>query len=195
MRVVLASSNRGKLEELDRLLHPLGFDLVSQGDLDITPAPETAATFIENALEKARHASRESGLPAIGDDSGLVVPALGGAPGILSARYAGTHGDNLANNEKLLRDLNGESDRRAHFYCALVFLTHAADPAPLVATAAWHGAILNSPRGSGGFGYDPLFEVGNLQCSAAELPRAQKNRLSHRGQAVQALCNQLQTQR
>ena len=193
MRVVLASGNRGKLAEFDRLLGPLGFDLVSQGELGITPGPETASTFIENALEKARFASRQAGLPAIADDSGLVVNALAGAPGIRSARYAGANAGAQANNAKLLTELAGASDRRAHFYCALVMLQRPEDPAPLLAVGRWSGEILESPRGTEGFGYDPLFFVPERGCSAAELEPKEKNRLSHRGQAVRALCEQLAT--
>ncbi len=193
MRLVLASGNRGKLEELSGLLGPFGFDLVSQGELGITPGPETACTFVENALEKARFASSQAGLPAIADDSGLVVNALAGAPGILSARYAGANASAQANNTKLLADLVGVSDRRAHFYCALVLLQHPEDPAPLLAIGSWSGEILESPRGTEGFGYDPLFFIPERGCSAAELEPQEKNRLSHRGQAVRALCAQLAT--
>ena len=191
MRVVLASGNQGKLAELSSLLGPLGFDLVSQAELGIAPGPETGATFIENALQKARFASRQVDLPAIADDSGLVVNALGGAPGIRSARYAGTDADSQANSAKLLRELAGASDRSAHFYCALVFITHPDDPAPKVATGSWSGSILDAPRGGSGFGYDPLFFVETQGCTAAQLDPAEKNRLSHRGQAVRALCEQL----
>lgn len=193
MRVVLASGNPGKLHELSSLLGPLGFDLVGQAELGITPGPETASTFIENALQKARHASRQAGLPAIADDSGLVVTALGGAPGIRSARYAGEAASAQANNEKLLADLAGAADRSAHFYCALVFLQHPEDPAPRLATGTWPGVILETLQGSGGFGYDPLFFIPAHGCSAAEFEAIDKNRLSHRGQAVRALCEQLKT--
>jgi XTP/dITP diphosphohydrolase len=191
MRVVLASGNRGKLQELSSLLGPLGYDLVSQADLGIAAGPETGATFIENALQKARFASRQANLPAIADDSGLVVDALGGAPGIRSARYAGPSADAEANNAKLLHELAGTSNRTAHFYCALVFIQSPDDPAPKVATGSWPGVILEAPRGSGGFGYDPLFFVPSSGCAAAELEPSEKNRLSHRGQAVRELCEQL----
>ena len=193
MRIVLASGNRGKLQEFDRLLGPLGFDLVNQGELGITPGPETATTFVENALQKARFASAQARLPAIADDSGLVVNALEGAPGIRSARYAGANASAQANNAKLLADLVGTTDRSAHFYCALVLLQHPEDPAPRLAIGTWSGEILESPRGSEGFGYDPLFFVPERGCSAAELEPEEKNRLSHRGQAVRALCEQLAT--
>ena len=191
MRVVLASGNLGKLVELNALLSPMGHDLVSQAELGIAPGPETATTFVENALQKARFASHRAGLPAIADDSGLVVDALRGAPGILSARYAGADAEPATNNEKLLRELTGIKDRTAHFYCALVFLQRPDDPAPLLATGSWNGVILESARVGGGFGYDPLFYVPSHGCSAAELPPAEKNRLSHRGQAVGELCAQL----
>lgn len=191
MRVVLASGNQGKLHELSSLLGPLGYDLVGQAELGIAAGPETGATFIENALQKARYASSQAGLPAIADDSGLVVDGLGGAPGIRSARYAGADADAQANNDKLLRELAGVRDRAAHFYCALVFIQHPDDPAPKLATGSWPGVILESPQGSGGFGYDPVFFIHSHACSAAELEPTEKNRLSHRGQAVRALCEQL----
>jgi XTP/dITP diphosphohydrolase len=197
VKVVLASGNQGKLRELSSLLGPLGYELVSQAELGVVPGPETAETFIENALDKARFASDQAGMPAVADDSGLVVRALGGAPGIHSARYAGVaagaNADPQANNDKLLRQLAGESDRSAHFYCALVFIQHAHDPAPILATGRWPGTILEAPQGVGGFGYDPLFLVPSHACSAAELEPTEKNRLSHRGQAVQALCKQLKS--
>jgi XTP/dITP diphosphohydrolase len=191
MKVVLASANRSKLAELQALLAPLGIDLESQASLGIEPCAEERATFIENALDKARHASRLSGLAALADDSGLAVPLLGGAPGIRSARYAGQEGDDRANNAKLIAAL-GDSDRvPAHFYCALALLRHPDDPAPLLATARWHGVIQREPRGRSGFGYDPHFYLPELHCTAAELPADEKNRLSHRGRAVAALLEQL----
>jgi XTP/dITP diphosphohydrolase len=191
MRVVLASSNRGKLTELAALLGPLGIDVVSQSALGIEAAPEERATFIENAIDKGRHVARRAGLPALADDSGLVVPALGGAPGIRSARYAGAHGDDGANNAALLAALADREDRQAHFYCALVLLRHAEDPAPVVATARWDGVILREPRGERGFGYDPLFYLPDLDRTAAELDAEEKNRISHRGRATAALLEQL----
>jgi XTP/dITP diphosphohydrolase len=191
MKIVLASANRGKLTELAELLAPLGIEVESQSSFGIAVAPEERSTFVENAIDKARHAALHSGLPALADDSGLVVPMLGGAPGIRSARYAGPSGDDAANNAKLVAAL-ADSDRpRAHYYCALVYLRHAEDPAPLIATARWHGVILAAPRGSSGFGYDPLFYLPELDCTAAELAPADKNRLSHRGQAMAALLEQL----
>jgi len=191
MRIVLASGNRGKLAELSQLLAPLGIDVASQSAFGIEAAPEERATFVENAIDKARHVSRQAGLPALADDSGLVVPALGGAPGIRSARYAGEHGDDTANNTALLAALADRDDRQAHFYCALVLLRHAADPAPLIATARWDGVILHEPRGGSGFGYDPLFYLPDLGQTAAELAAAAKNRISHRGRAMAALLEQL----
>ncbi len=194
MKLILASGNAGKLAELRRLLEPLGIDLESQAALGIAPAAETRSTFVENALDKARHASRESGLPALADDSGLVVPMLGGAPGIRSARYAGDDADDDANNAKLIAALGDAREPAAHFYCALVLLRHPEDPAPLVATGRWDGRILGEPRGDGGFGYDPLFLVPGAGCTAAELPAAEKNRLSHRGQAMAMLLESLRAE-
>ena len=191
MKIVLASANQGKLNELAGLLAPLGIEVESQAAFGITPAPEERSTFVENALDKARHVARQSGLPALADDSGLVVPALGGAPGIRSARYAGADGNDAANNAKLIAALADVDAPRAHFYCALVFLRHPEDPAPIVATARWHGEILAAPRGQAGFGYDPLFYLPELQRTAAELEPAEKNRRSHRGRAMALLLEQL----
>lgn len=187
MRVILASHNEGKLAELRQLFAELDWQLQSQADHQVPAAVEDGLTFVENALLKARAVCRATGLPAIADDSGLVVPALGGAPGIYSARFAGTHGDDAANNRKLLQMLANESERHAYFFCAMAFLLHADDPTPIIASAAWHGSILQEPRGSEGFGYDPLFLVAGLGQSSAELPAAKKNRLSHRGQASRHL--------
>ena len=185
-RIVLASGNRGKLAEFNHLLADSGLDVVAQGALGVDDVEETGLTFVENALLKARHAARVTGLPALADDSGLCVDALGGAPGLYSARYAGTHGDNAANNAKLLRDLDGvpAEQRRAFFICVLVLLRHADDPAPLVAEGRWHGRVMHAPRGDGGFGYDPLFLPDGHTLGAAELDKALKNRISHRGQAL-----------
>ncbi|NOR19171.1 MAG: RdgB/HAM1 family non-canonical purine NTP pyrophosphatase [Xanthomonadales bacterium] len=190
---VLASGNLGKLREIAGLLQPLGFVLRAQSDWQVPEAEETASTFVENSLIKAHHATRITGLPAIADDSGLVVPALDGAPGIYSARYAGQHADAQANTSKLLTELDKQPglDRRAYFYCAIVLLESTDDPAPLVATARWHGRILPAPQGMGGFGYDPIFGVGDSQLSAAELDPAEKQQLSHRGQALKKLLHQL----
>lgn len=191
--LVLASGNPGKLAELRRMLGPLGWGIRLQSEWEIEEAVEDGATFIENALIKARHAALRTGLPSLGDDSGLVVDALQGAPGIFSSRYAGKHGDDSANNSKLLKALREvpANQRLAHFYCAMVLMKHAEDPAPLLATGKWHGRIVDQPRGAGGFGYDPLFWVESEGCTSAELNPAVKNRLSHRGQALSALVTQL----
>jgi XTP/dITP diphosphohydrolase len=193
-RFVLASGNAGKLRELRELLAPLHFELVAQTELGIAPADEPHDTFVENALAKARHAAARSGLPALADDSGLCCSALAGAPGVRSARLAGDEASDEANNRELLRLLERETDRRAHYVCVLVALRSADDPEPLIAQARWHGEILGAPRGSGGFGYDPLFWLPALSCSAAELPRAEKNRISHRGLALAQLSAQLQAE-
>jgi XTP/dITP diphosphohydrolase len=188
-RVVLASSNPGKLAEFNALLAASGMDIVAQASLGIGDAAETGCTFVENALLKARHAARASGLPALADDSGLCVAALDGAPGLYSARYAGTHGDNAANNVKLLRELAAVPDaqRGAFFICVLVLLRHADDPTPLIVEARWHGRVLRELRGVQGFGYDPLFLPDGQRVSSAELEPALKNQLSHRGQALAQL--------
>jgi XTP/dITP diphosphohydrolase len=187
MNVVLASNNRGKLAELNQLLRPLGFNLRAQSELNIPEADETASTFVENALLKARHAAASAGMPAIADDSGIVVDALGGAPGIRSARYAGDEADAHANNAKLIEALQGVTNRRASFYCALVYLRHPKDPMPLIMTAAWSGQIVDIPRGNQGFGYDPHFQVDGSSLTAAQLDPEMKNRISHRGRAAAAL--------
>ena len=187
MKAVLASGNPGKLRELAALLAGLDIELISQSDLNVAPAAETGQTFVENALLKARHASRQTALPAIADDSGLVVRALGGVPGVRSARYAGDAATDADNNRKLIRALVGHSDRSAWFYCALVFLQHPKDPSPLLATGLWRGQIIDQPRGENGFGYDPHFLIPHLGKTSAELPPQQKNQLSHRGQAGGAL--------
>lgn len=186
-KLVLASGNAGKLREFDRLLTPLGFQVVAQSTLDIPEAEEPHHTFVENALAKARHASRLSGLPALADDSGLCVRALGGAPGVYSARYAGEPRSDERNNDLLLERLAGVVDRRAHYYCVLVLTRHADDPEPLIADGAWAGEICHTRRGTGGFGYDPLFLDPAVGQTGAELPLEQKNRLSHRGRAMAAL--------
>ncbi|HSX62496.1 MAG TPA: RdgB/HAM1 family non-canonical purine NTP pyrophosphatase [Tahibacter sp.] len=192
--VVLASSNRGKLAELRTLFGTLDLDVVAQAEHGVGDADETGLTFVENALIKARHAARETGLPALGDDSGLCVDALGGAPGLYSARYAGTHGNDAANNARLVAELRDVPDdrRSAYFYCCLVLLRHAEDPSPMIAEARWYGRVLQAPRGDGGFGYDPLFLPDGYAVSAAELEAGEKNRLSHRGQAASALRDVLQ---
>jgi len=188
-RIVLASSNPGKLVEFNQMLAGSGFEVITQGSLGISDADETGLTFVENALLKARHAAHASGLPALADDSGLCVDHLHGAPGLYSARYSGGHGDAAANNAKLLKELDGvpEGDRSAFFICVLVLLQHADDPAPLIAEGRWHGRILNEGRGTGGFGYNPVFLPEGRHESVAEMDTALKNKLSHRGQALTKL--------
>lgn len=189
MKVVLASGNKGKLAELGALLADAGLDLVPQGALGIADPVEDGYTFVENALIKARNAARLSGLPALADDSGLIVDALGGAPGLISAHYAGVHGDAAGNIAKLLGELQGvPAERRtARFYCCLVLLRHAEDPQPLIAEGEWPGLILDGPRGSGGFGYDPVFFDPATGLGAGEMPPAMKNPISHRGRALAVL--------
>ena len=189
MKLVLASSNQGKLEELRSLLSGNGIELVAQSDLGVDDADETGATFVENALIKARHATRITGLPALADDSGICVDALDGAPGLYSARYAGEHGNASRNIDKLLRAMDEVADpqRTAHFYCVLVLLRHEHDPQPLIVEGQWNGLILRERRGLGGHGYDPVFFDPAQGQSAAEMELALKNRLSHRGQALAQL--------
>ncbi|MGF6495194.1 XTP/dITP diphosphohydrolase [Luteibacter sp. 621] len=189
MRIVLASGNAGKVVELEQLLAGTGVQLVPQTTLGVSDADETGLTFVENALIKARHAARATGLPALADDSGICVDALNGAPGLYAARYSGVHGDSAANNAKLLRELDSVpmEKRTAYFIAVLVLLRHADDPAPLIAEGRWHGRILEAPRGAGGFGYDPLFLPDGSDLGAAEIEPALKNRLSHRGQALDVL--------
>jgi XTP/dITP diphosphohydrolase len=186
-RLVLASGNEGKLAEFRRLLAPLGTEVIAQAALGIPEAPEPHITFVENALAKARHASALARLPALADDSGVCVRALAGAPGVQSARYAGEPRSDARNNAKLIADLAGVADRRAHYVCVLVLVRHAADPEPVIAEGTWHGRIVDVPRGDGGFGYDPVFLDPESGRSAAELDPATKAGLSHRGQAVRAL--------
>jgi XTP/dITP diphosphohydrolase len=186
-RLVLASGNPGKLREFRRLLEPLDFDVIAQAELGIRDAEEPFPTFIENALAKARHACDKSGLPALADDSGICVDALGGAPGVRSARYAGEPLSDARNNEALVAALAGIGNRRAHYYCVLVLMKHAADPHPLIAEGIWHGSVVDTPRGHDGFGYDPHFEDLATGLTGAELPLARKNELSHRGHAMRGL--------
>jgi len=192
-RIVLASSNPGKVAEFNLLLADSGFEVVTQASLGVEDAKETGLSFVENALLKARHAARATGLPALADDSGLCVDYLRGAPGLYSARYAGTHGDNAANNAKLLRELDGvpPEKRSAFFICVLALVHHADDPAPLIAEGRWHGHVLGETRGVQGFGYDPLFVADGQSASAAELDPSLKSRISHRGQALMTLRAQL----
>ncbi|MCC6197096.1 MAG: RdgB/HAM1 family non-canonical purine NTP pyrophosphatase [Burkholderiales bacterium] len=190
-RLVIASSNEGKLREFRRLLSPLGIDTIAQADLGIADADEPHATFVENALAKARHASAHAKLPALADDSGVCVSALGGEPGVHSARYAGEPKSDARNNAKLVAALAGAAERRAHYACVLVLVRHAQDPEPLIAEGRWHGRIVDTPRGSGGFGYDPHFEDAATGMTGAELPLGRKNALSHRGKAMRALIAKL----
>lgn len=190
-RLVLASNNAKKLKELSALLTPVGIELVPQGDLNIPEADEPFLTFVENALAKARHASRLSSLPAIADDSGLCVRALAGAPGVLSARFAGEPKSDERNNQLLLEKLVGQKDRAAHFVSLLVLVRHADDPQPIIAEGNWHGEILETPRGEHGFGYDPLFWVPEAGLSAAEMASEAKNQCSHRALAMKQLLARL----
>lgn len=189
MKCVLASGNAGKLTEIRSVLADLPITWIGQAELGVVDVEETASTFVENALLKARHAARLTDLPALADDSGLCADALGGAPGLHSARYAGKHGDSAANIARLLAELDGiEADgRSAHFFCVIVLLCHATDPAPLIVEGRWHGRILSAPRGDGGFGYDPVFLDPTRGLSAAELAADEKNRISHRGLALAQL--------
>ncbi|WP_434050219.1 RdgB/HAM1 family non-canonical purine NTP pyrophosphatase [Marinobacter salarius] len=192
-RLVIASNNKGKIAELTDLLGPLGLTPVAQGELGVGEAEEPAVTFVENAILKARHAARITGLPALADDSGLAVDALGGAPGVRSARYAGDTASDADNVRALLDALKDvpEGQRTAQFHCVLVYLRHADDPTPVICHGRWPGSILPEPRGEGGFGYDPVFLVPETGTSAAELPRAEKGRISHRGRALALLLDQL----
>ena len=190
-KVVIASGNAGKLREFAALLAPFDFEAIPQAALGVCEAEEPHITFVENALAKARHASRATGLPALADDSGICACALDGAPGVRSARYAGEPGDDARNNEKLVEALKAHADNRAFYYCALVFVTHADDPHPLIATGEWHGEVIAAPRGAGGFGYDPYFLLPEQGCTAAELSAEIKNHISHRGKAMQLLAEKL----
>lgn len=191
-RVVIASNNPGKLREIGRILEPLAFQAVAQSELGVPEVAEPFGTFIENALVKARHASMHANLPALADDSGICVDALGGSPGVYSARYAGQPTSDARNNARLLAELEPFSDRRAHYYCVIVFLRHPEDPEPLIAEGIWHGEILREYRGEGGFGYDPLFLIPELGKTGAEIPLDEKNKISHRGQALQVLRAKMQ---
>ena len=183
-KLVIASNNPGKLREIGHLLEPLGLEVLPQSVFDISEADEPYCTFIENALAKARHASRCSGLPALADDSGICVNALNGQPGIHSARYAGEPKSDERNNQKLIEALTHQSDHNAHYYCVMVLVRHVDDPQPIIADGSWHGQIIPQPRGNGGFGYDPHFYLPELGMTSAELPLEQKNKISHRSQAL-----------
>jgi XTP/dITP diphosphohydrolase len=190
-KLVIASNNAGKLGEIRHLLEPLGFEIFPQSALRVSEPEEPHVTFVENALLKARHASLCTGLPALADDSGICVPRLNGKPGIHSARYAGEPKSDECNNRKLVETLLGEPDRRAYYYCVMVLLRHAEDPQPIIADGTWHGEIVLEPRGEGGFGYDPYFFLPQLSRTAAELSMEQKNRISHRGQALARLVDKI----
>ena len=186
-RLVLASSNPGKVREFGELLAPLGIEVVPQSALGVPDAEEPHATFVENALAKARNAARHAKLPALADDSGICVAALDGEPGVHSARFAGEPKSDARNNEKLVALLEGQSDRRAHYYCVVVLVRHADDPEPLIAEGRWHGQVIDTPRGSGGFGYDPHFLLPDLGRTVAELAPEEKHAVSHRGKALRRL--------
>ena len=199
-KIVIASSNPGKLREFQQMLAPLGIEIVPQSQLGIAEADEPQATFVENALAKARHASRLSGMPALADDSGICAAALGGEPGVHSARFAGgppvgfpggREDQDRRNNEKLITLLDGQADRRAHYYCVIVLTRHAGDPEPVIAEGRWHGEVIDTPRGTNGFGYDPYFYLPEFGRTAAELPPEEKNAVSHRGRALAQLVAQL----
>jgi XTP/dITP diphosphohydrolase len=199
-KIVIATNNVGKLTEIGAIFAPLDIEIIAQSALGVSEAEEPHCTFIENALAKARHASAHTGLPALADDSGICVDALNGAPGVYSARFAGEPANGAGgranqdarNNQKLLDLLANETNRRAHYYCVIVLTRRADDPQPIVCEAEWHGEIVKTPRGSGGFGYDPLFLIPGLKKTGAELQPDDKNRISHRGQALAALAARLQ---
>lgn len=195
-QLVLATGNPGKVTELAAMLAPFACTVTPQSEFKLADADETGLSFVENAIIKARHAALHTGLPAIADDSGLAVDALRGAPGIYSARFAGEGASDTDNVHKLLQALNGvpEQQRLAQFHCVLVFMRHAEDPTPLISHGRWQGVIHHQPQGQGGFGYDPVFYLPELNCTAAELSKAQKQQLSHRGQALRQLLSQLQQQ-
>lgn len=190
-RLILASNNAGKLKEFNELLSTVGFSVHAQGEYNVPEAEEPHITFVENALEKARHAARLTGLPALADDSGVCVNALGGAPGVYSARYAGEPKSDAANSAKLIADLAPHADKSAYYYCVLVYVRHADDPQPVIAEGRWNGEMIAEARGNGGFGYDPHFYIAALDKCAAELTSDEKNAMSHRGQALRALVEKL----
>lgn len=194
MKLVLATSNKGKLVEIAPIAQAFGFDAMPQSDFGFDDAEETGLTFVENALIKARHACTQTGLPALADDSGIIIDALNGAPGLISAHYAGVHGDSAGNIAKVLAELSQLPNpvRSARFYCCMVLLKHADDPQPIIAEGIWHGEILVAPLGEHGFGYDPIFWDPMHQMGAAQMPAELKNRISHRGQALQQLKLKLQ---
>lgn len=190
-QIVLASNNAGKLREFGQMLATVDIEVLPQAHFNIPEAEEPHVTFVENALAKARHAARLTGLPALADDSGICVRALGGAPGVYSARFAGEPKSDERNNQKLIADLRGQTDRRAHYVAVLVFVHHADDPQPIICEGEWHGEIIDTPRGAGGFGYDPYFLVPDLNQTAAEISADEKNKRSHRGKALAQLMERL----
>ena len=190
-KLVIASNNAGKLREFQHMLAPLGIEVLTQSQLGISEAEEPHCTFIENALAKARHVSQACGLPSLADDSGICVEALGGAPGVFSARYAGEPKSDRRNNDKLLQAMQGVIDRRAHYYCVLVLVRHADDPQPLIAEGEWYGEIAHEERGDGGFGYDPMFWLPEFGKMSSELTRDEKAQFSHRAKALKVLLAKL----
>lgn len=193
-KIVLASNNPGKLREIQAVLDSQCFQLIQQSEFNISDVAETGTTFVENAIIKAKHAAQVTGLPALADDSGIEVDALHGAPGVYSARYAGQHANDVENNNKLLRELSDvpDSERSARFQCVIVYMRHAEDPMPIICQGTWEGSILKKSTGENGFGYDPLFYVPTHDCASAELDPAEKNRISHRAQALQQLQQRLE---
>jgi len=193
-KIVIASNNKGKLREIGQILAPLSIEAHPQGDFGVPECPEPHVTFVENCIAKARHASAHTGLPALADDSGICVRALNGAPGVYSARYAGEPKSDQRNNEKLIAALQGVADRRAHYYCVMVFVRYADDPQPIICEGEWHGEIIDTPRGDGGFGYDPYFLLPQFGKTGAELTADDKNGISHRGIALRALVERLKAE-
>ncbi len=190
-KIVIASNNAGKLREIGQILAPLGIEAHPQGDFGVPECPEPHVTFVENCIAKARHASAHTGLPALADDSGICVDALNGAPGVYSARYSGEPKSDQRNNEKLIAALQGVANRRAHYYCVMVYVRYADDPQPIICEGEWHGEIIDTPRGEGGFGYDPYFLLPQFGKTGAELTADDKNGISHRGIALRALVERL----
>ncbi|WP_462173336.1 XTP/dITP diphosphatase [Pseudoalteromonas xiamenensis] len=190
-QLVLATGNQGKVKELASMLDAFNIEVLPQSTFNVPEVAETGTTFVENAIIKARHAAKITGLPAVADDSGLEVDALSGAPGVYSARFAGNDASDADNIAKLLQELGDNSSRSARFWCVLVFMKHADDPTPVICQASWEGEISHTPNGNGGFGYDPVFYVPSLDCTAADLSKVQKNAISHRGQALKQLAEKL----
>ncbi|MDP2430471.1 MAG: RdgB/HAM1 family non-canonical purine NTP pyrophosphatase [Pseudomonadota bacterium] len=190
-KIVIASNNAGKLREIARIIEPMGFEAMPQAAFGVPECPEPHVTFVENCIAKARHAAAHTGLPALADDSGICVDALNGAPGVYSARYAGDPKSDERNNQKLIEALQGQANRRAHYYCVMVYVRYADDPTPIIAEGAWHGEIIDEPRGAGGFGYDPYFLVPAFGQTGAEMSMEDKNQVSHRGRALRTLASML----